>query len=190
MKISIKNKKLIAKNSKFSIYYYHLVEKNGEELENYLVVKPNIDAFNDSGKMVTGVVIAPVVDNKIGLIRIYRPALDAFLYEFPHGLIESGETIGYSALRELVEETGLSVDSRDFHQLGFITPDPGIVAARIQCYAALNCQYSKPIQHELGLSGLIFKSELEIERMILSSEIEDAITISVWHKLKLNFNGM
>ena len=55
-----------------------------------------------------GVVIiaAITLDDKILLIRQYRPALDSYILELPAGLIEPGEAPAYACKRELVEETG------------------------------------------------------------------------------------
>ena len=39
-------------------------------------------------------------------IRQYRPPLDAYVIEFPAGLIDAGEDAGSAGLRELREETG------------------------------------------------------------------------------------
>lgn len=45
--------------------------------------------------------------SRIVMIRQYRYPLDAYLYELPAGLIDSGETAAQAAVREMKEETGL-----------------------------------------------------------------------------------
>ncbi len=53
------------------------------------------------------VIIAKIMkSNKYVLIRQYRPAINALVLEFPAGLIDPGETVEETALRELTEETG------------------------------------------------------------------------------------
>lgn len=48
--------------------------------------------------------------SKIVMIRQYRYPLDAYLYEFPAGLIDAGETAEGAAAREMKEETGLAFE--------------------------------------------------------------------------------
>lgn len=60
-----------------------------------------------------GVVIYPVwkdAPDKIVMIRQYRYPLGDFLYEFPAGLIDGGETPELAAVREMKEETGLAFE--------------------------------------------------------------------------------
>ena len=57
-----------------------------------------------------GVVIYSVYGenhDKVVLIRQYRYAIGGYIYEFPAGLVEPGESYQEGAVRELREETGL-----------------------------------------------------------------------------------
>jgi len=59
-----------------------------------------------------GVLIYSVYGEKkdrIVLVRQYRYPIDAFIYEFPAGLVEQGEDYRDAAVRELKEETGLTL---------------------------------------------------------------------------------
>lgn len=56
-----------------------------------------------------GVMIVPrLPDGRILMIKVHRYVPDSWSWEFPGGAVEEGETLEQSALRELVEETGLS----------------------------------------------------------------------------------
>lgn len=67
------------------------------------------EAVQRCGNTNAAVIIATLKpDNKILLIRQYRPALDNYVIEFPAGLIDPGEDAAQAALRELHEETGYS----------------------------------------------------------------------------------
>jgi len=67
------------------------------------------EAVQRSGNANAAVIIATLKpDDKILLIRQYRPALDNYVIEFPAGLIDPGEDAAQAALRELHEETGYS----------------------------------------------------------------------------------
>jgi 8-oxo-dGTP pyrophosphatase MutT (NUDIX family) len=50
--------------------------------------------------------VVPGEEERLVLVRQFRPPLDAKTIEFPAGLIDAGETPGEAALRELEEETG------------------------------------------------------------------------------------
>ncbi len=65
------------------------------------------EAVQRTGNANAAVIIATLKpDDKILLIRQYRPPLDNFVIEFPAGLIDPGENAAKAALRELREETG------------------------------------------------------------------------------------
>src|SRR4051794_10022268 len=51
-------------------------------------------------------IVALTADEKIPLVRQYRPALEAFSWELPAGLVDPGESPADGCRRELLEETG------------------------------------------------------------------------------------
>ena len=51
-------------------------------------------------------ILAKTVDDKIIMVRQYRPAIEAFTYEFPSGYIDVGESPEKAMKREFQEETG------------------------------------------------------------------------------------
>ena len=48
--------------------------------------------------------------DKVVLIRQYRYPIDDYIYEFPAGLVEKGEDFLTSGIREMKEETGLTLE--------------------------------------------------------------------------------
>ena len=80
--------------------YYFVSRRKEKELKIYT---------KDS--LAEGVVIYPVLKedpDKIVMIRQYRYPLDDYLYELPAGLIDEGDTPEEAAIREMLEETGLT----------------------------------------------------------------------------------
>jgi ADP-ribose pyrophosphatase len=67
--------------------------------------------------------LAMTRDGRIPLIRQYRPAVEAYTWEFPAGTVDDGETPAQAMTRELVEETGLHAEA--LHEIGSYHPDTG-----------------------------------------------------------------
>jgi 8-oxo-dGTP pyrophosphatase MutT (NUDIX family) len=61
-------------------------------------------------------IVARTPDGRIPIVRQYRPAIEAFTWELPAGLVDSGEEPAAAAARELLEETGYP--ARAIHSLG------------------------------------------------------------------------
>lgn len=174
----IVSRKIACENTKFYVYFDHVVDMVGGEVPEYLVVAPKIAAAN----MVTGVAILPILKNRVGLIRIYRPALRDYSLEIPHGFIDAGEEVQFSAIRELLEETGLQAKESEITSLGLITPDGGIIASRIHLFLA---HVDAPIgiaTHEMGLREFEYHTFTEFQNMVQRSLIQDSITLSAWCK--------
>ena len=70
---------------------------------------------------------------RILLVRQFREGAGRELWEIPAGTVEPGEKPYFCAIRELREETGLSVRPRF---LGVIYPTPGYSTERIFLFAA------------------------------------------------------
>jgi 8-oxo-dGTP pyrophosphatase MutT (NUDIX family) len=61
-------------------------------------------------------VVAVTPDGRIPIVRQYRPAVEAFTWELPAGLVDRGEEPIAAASRELLEETGYPAVA--IHSLG------------------------------------------------------------------------
>jgi ADP-ribose pyrophosphatase len=73
-------------------------------------------------------------DPQILLIRQYRYAADAFIYEIPAGRLEPGETPESCAHRELQEETGCTAERVE--RLTTVYTTPGFTDERIHLFMA------------------------------------------------------
>jgi ADP-ribose pyrophosphatase len=77
-------------------------------------------------------IVALTPAGKIAIVRQYRPALEAFTWELPAGLVDPGEDPIDGCRRELLEETGLT--ARAIHPLGEHFPCTGRLGNRIHSF--------------------------------------------------------
>ena len=76
--------------------------------------------------------LAVAPDGRIPLVRQYRPAVEAFTWELPAGLVDAGEDPAEGAGRELREETGYP--ARKIQSLGASFPCTGRFSNRIHSF--------------------------------------------------------
>ncbi len=68
------------------------------------------------------VVILPLVDRDVILIKQYRPAVGGWIYELPAGTVEEGESPVECAKRELIEEIGYEADELELMFTMYLSP--------------------------------------------------------------------
>ena len=66
---------------------------------------------------------------KVVLVRQFRPPVNAYTLEFPAGLIDPGEGIEETAIREMLEETGYSC--RILWHTGECSSSPGLSSEKV-----------------------------------------------------------
>lgn len=129
------------------------------------------------------VVIIPRFDkNRYLLVRQFRFAAREWIWEFPAGGLEKGETGRQAAKRELTEETGYS--PRRVRKLVHFFPTPGISGEVMYLYLAEKLEPAfkeKDEDEEIEIKVL---SSKKIEKMIRSGTIKDAKTILGFYYLK------
>jgi ADP-ribose pyrophosphatase len=129
-------------------------------------------------------IIAETSDGRIPLVRQYRPAIEAFTWEFPSGTREEGETPEKTAFRELIEETGFRAAS--IVSLGTYRTDVG----RLD-----NVQYGFhasgliPLQNHAPEQGIELRlvTRLELEEMIETGVFDFALHLAVWERFTRKF---
>ena len=77
-------------------------------------------------------IVARTPDGRIPIVRQYRPALEAFTWELPAGLVDAGEEPSAACARELQEETGLA--ARKVHALGDYAPCTARLSNRVHSF--------------------------------------------------------
>ncbi len=177
--ITVRARRLVFENTVFSVYADHVVDKNGNEVPHYPSVVPKC-LSEDS---IAGVAVLPVRDGKVGLIRVFRHPLGKWSWEAIKGQAEPGEDAKGAAARELLEESGFSVEADGFVDLGTIAPEGGAIEARTRLFAGVvTAAALSGVNSELGHGELAFFSNDEIHDLMERSEIEDASTVILLFK--------
>jgi 8-oxo-dGTP pyrophosphatase MutT (NUDIX family) len=178
---ALHRRKFVCENGKFKVFFDDVKGKDGEHVKDYLVVVPKLN----TGNFITGIAILPVMKGKIGLIRVYRHPIQDYSWEIPRGFLDENESPIAASLRELEEETGLRCKLEEIHSLGYATPEPGVLNARVELFVAPNCVEFKPYQaEEFGHEELNFFTQDEILNMANSSLIQDPCTLISFYRWK------
>jgi ADP-ribose pyrophosphatase len=114
-------------------------------------------------------------DPKIYLIRQFRHAADAFIWEIPAGRLDPGETASTCAQRELEEEIGMTADV--LARLTTIYTTPGFTDEKIHLFAALNLTEGETSYDEDEFIERKAMPVSEALRMVKDGEITDAKTM-------------
>jgi ADP-ribose pyrophosphatase len=112
-------------------------------------------------------IVALTPAGKIPIVQQYRPALEAFTWELPAGLVDPGEEPAETCRRELMEETGLT--ARAIHRLGEHSPCTGRLNNRVHSFFVETAKPAAGFAPEPGITVKLV-SPAEIVRMIKRGE--------------------
>ena len=115
-------------------------------------------------------VVGKTRDQQLIVNLEYRhPTERNFVYGFPGGLIDSGETVEEAARRELLEETGYSAPIENFKRIGSSFPLPAI--SGLQTYYVAAWDLDKVDEPNLEPSETLkveLMKESEIDRLLMA----------------------
>lgn len=155
----------IKKGRVFDITVENVTLPNGVTLDMDIIRHPGAAA------------IVPVTeDRSVVLLKQYRHAVGAHIWEIPAGTLEPGEDAHRCARRELTEETGFVADNLE--KLGEITPLPAYSDERIHIYLATGLHEA---DQNLDADELLSVHRIDLRQaleMVQSGEIQDAKTLS------------
>lgn len=120
-------------------------------------------------------IVAVTEEDEIILVRQYRKAIDAAIYEIPAGKLDPGEEPRTCGLRELSEETGMTAET--FEYMGFIYPSPGFTDEVTHVYLAKGLAQGAdhPDEDEfLDIEKMPFEKAYD---MVMNGEINDAKSV-------------
>ncbi len=115
MKEKYRDVQKLTDNPFLNLYHIDAVDTEGKDFNYYCASrnKENNIKMKTHDVRPEGIVIYGVTtenEPKLVLIKQYRYPLDAYIYELPAGLVDGDETPAQAAVREMKEETGLSLE--------------------------------------------------------------------------------
>jgi ADP-ribose pyrophosphatase len=119
-------------------------------------------------------IVAVTPDNKIPIVRQYRPALEAFSWELPAGLVDGGETPLACCRRELLEETG--VTARSIRALAKTSPCTGRLSNNIHSFFVEAGERVQAFRPEPGVT-VKFVTPAELVRLIRAGKFVSQLHI-------------
>ena len=149
------------------------------------------EQITKNGNNGDAVVIIPLTDdNKFVMIVEARPNIPGGVaVEFPAGMVDEGENPLGAAKRELLEETGYSVE--DIKELEWHYQDQGWSKAVIRTYVATGCK--RVGKQDLDIEEKIEPIEMtyeEILELIKNDELNDANSKIAFMNYSLKMKGI
>ncbi|MDR1913002.1 MAG: NUDIX hydrolase [Clostridiales bacterium] len=124
---------------------------------------------------VPGIVILPIYNDKVCLIRIYRHALRRYVYEIPRGFGEKGLSEIENALRELREEIGGVI--KNITPLGYMSENSGMMGGKAALFLADLKFLNYSVDKTEGIERVHLVSKQTFLTMMRDGEIDDAYTL-------------
>ncbi|MEI3413270.1 MAG: NUDIX hydrolase [Blautia sp.] len=161
---------------------------------NYFVASRAKDV--DSLKITTrrndpdGVIIYAIygeAHDKVVLIRQYRYTLGDYIYEFPAGLVEPDENYHEGAIRELYEETGLSlspIQVPDAYQKPYFTTVGMTDESCATVYGYASGAISTKAQEDTEEIEVVLADRQEVKRLLKEEKVAIVTAYMLMHFLK------
>ena len=122
-------------------------------------------------------VFATTVENRILLVRQYRPVTENYTLELPSGHVDMGESPDKAAKRELLEETGYQ--AHEMKLLGTLIPDTGRLGNKLWCFSASGVTLASfPVVKEQGIE-LVTCSAGELMDYVSEAKFNHALHLAV-----------
>jgi ADP-ribose pyrophosphatase len=179
--MSIKKWKLLSTRD-VSPHAWFPIEMRTYELPNGTVV----DDFSVTTLADVAMIIPITTDNKVVLVRQFKPGLGEILVQFPAGRIErSHEDMIETAQHELEEEVGIYVEREQLQFLTKLHAFSTKATEIVHLFVATDCEFNS--RQDLDKNENIEVMQVsfqEMDAMIDDGQIWDAEAIAAWELAK------
>lgn len=183
--MKIKDIKKLTDCKFLNLYKLDIENKVGNAKEYFVAsrrAEKDLSCIVNKHDKADGVMIIPITENdEFVLVKQFRPAINDYIYEFPAGLIDSGENIIEAATRELFEETGLLAKESEY----LIKPSYTSVGMSDESVAVVKMK----VYGEVSTENLEENEELEVVKVSRSDakNFLNENNVSIKTALVLNF---
>jgi len=130
-----------------------------------------------------GVVIIPLLNNKIVFLKQFRHGTREYEIELPRGFSEKSKTIQDNAESEIYEELGSAATNIEY--LGNVVNDTGLSGGLVHIFVCEINSIGK-LSADEGIKDTMQFSLSEVEDLIKDNHIRDCFTLSAIYKLKVS----
>lgn len=120
--------------------------------------------------------VALTGDERVLIVRQYRPAVERYTLELPSGIVDAGETPEETARRELLEETGY--EAGEVEGLGGMEPDTGRLGNLIWGCVAKGVRRVEGRAPEEGIEVLTWSLE-ELAQAMVDGRFSHALHLAI-----------
>jgi len=165
MKFKHIKREKVFKNDHISVYEEDLLLPDGNEVK-----------WTFLGKFMAVGIVAFTPENKLLLVKQYRPATKNELIEIPAGLVDRGEDTKKAAIRELEEETGYRANK--IKKIFEYYSSPGISDSKMVIYLAEDLVKTEQRLDECEFLEVIEVDLEEIDK-ILNKSLDGKTTLAL-----------
>lgn len=127
-------------------------------------------------------IIAKTADEKIILVRQYRPAVETFTYEFPSGYVDGNESPEKAIKREFEEETGYRC--RQMTYIGALKICPSRINNTLYVFFGKGAKLLSGSKKDSD-TELILVTPDEFKKLLLSGEWIDSSSVAMFQLAQL-----
>lgn len=127
----------------------------------------------------SGVVVIPIYNGNLILLRQFRHAIREDQYSFPRGFAEPNCDSEENVIRELQEEIGATINDKP-QFIGHVVPDSGLTGMKTDAYCVNIEKYEKNTTPTEGIKSIEELSFSKFEQWIKAGKINDGFSLSAY----------